>query len=171
LSYDEKPLLVFQRLKEAQKSPVFMLRHIKDIKSPIAVAQTKQAQRPPETNGVSKSERAPLGGNHTAENGAGPSNLPLYSRNTRLHQPPVLQPVTNQTTPLAATPAITTTGPGGADHELGDSSMVADTSQTKATDTEQSHSREGAVVSTTVSYGISIYPYVAEKDDEFDVQV
>lgn len=28
LSYDEKPLLLFQKLKEAGQKPVFMLRHL-----------------------------------------------------------------------------------------------------------------------------------------------
>ena len=28
LSYDEKPLLLFQKLKESGQKPVFMLRHI-----------------------------------------------------------------------------------------------------------------------------------------------
>ena len=45
LSYDEKPLLLFQRLKDSKKNPVFMLKHIKDIRSPIAVAQQKHAAR------------------------------------------------------------------------------------------------------------------------------
>src|SRR6266404_1285075 len=45
LSYDEKPLLLFQKLKDAKKNPVFMLKHIRDIRSPIAVAQQKQAAR------------------------------------------------------------------------------------------------------------------------------
>jgi hypothetical protein len=64
LSYDEKPLMLFQKLKESGQKPVFMLRHIvgpfplwdlsrypiipvlsdsqRDIRSPIAVAQQKQ---------------------------------------------------------------------------------------------------------------------------------
>ncbi|KAF7356890.1 hypothetical protein MVEN_01024800 [Mycena venus] len=45
LIYDEKPLLLFQKLKDAKKNPVFMLKHIKDIRSPIAVAQQKYAAR------------------------------------------------------------------------------------------------------------------------------
>ncbi|KAG6891264.1 hypothetical protein C0995_008516 [Termitomyces sp. Mi166 len=45
LAYDEKPLLLFQKLKDAKKNPVFMLKHIKDIRSPIAVAQQKHAAR------------------------------------------------------------------------------------------------------------------------------
>ncbi|CAG8548974.1 20897_t:CDS:2 [Cetraspora pellucida] len=39
LSYDEKPLLLFQKLKEASQNPVFMLKNIKEIKSPIATAE------------------------------------------------------------------------------------------------------------------------------------
>lgn len=45
LSYDEKPLLLFQKLKEARQEPVFMLRHIRDVKSPIAIANAKAAAR------------------------------------------------------------------------------------------------------------------------------
>nr|CAG8435794.1 9000_t:CDS:2 [Entrophospora candida] len=39
LSYDEKPLLLFQKLKEANQNPVFMLKNIKEIKSPVATAE------------------------------------------------------------------------------------------------------------------------------------
>jgi len=41
LSYDEKPLLVYQRLRNAEKHPVFVLKHIKDIPSPIAAARRR----------------------------------------------------------------------------------------------------------------------------------
>ncbi|KAG9297965.1 hypothetical protein G9A89_018793 [Geosiphon pyriformis] len=39
LSYEEKPLLLFQKLKEQNLNPVFMLKNIKEIKSPFATAQ------------------------------------------------------------------------------------------------------------------------------------
>lgn len=42
LSYDEKPLLVFQKLKNADKNPVFVLKHVKDIPSPIAAVQQRR---------------------------------------------------------------------------------------------------------------------------------
>ncbi|KAJ7872388.1 hypothetical protein B0H13DRAFT_2553738, partial [Mycena leptocephala] len=45
LSYDEKPLVLFQKFKDAKKNPAFMLKHIKDIRSPIAVAHQKHAAR------------------------------------------------------------------------------------------------------------------------------
>jgi hypothetical protein len=36
---------LFQKLKDSKKNPVFMLKHIKDIRSPIAVTQQKHAAR------------------------------------------------------------------------------------------------------------------------------
>ncbi len=45
MSYDDKPLLLFQKLKDRKKNPVFMLKHIKDIHSPIVVAQQRHAAR------------------------------------------------------------------------------------------------------------------------------
>lgn len=90
LAYDEKPLLLFQKLKESNNNPVFMLRHIKDIKSPIAVASAKHAAR--------REKRA-------AGIGGGVDKTPSVNRDgveavkmtaqrpTRLHHPPVLLPV------------------------------------------------------------------------------
>lgn len=43
LSYDDKPLLILEKLKEAKKNPMFMLKHVKDIRSPISAAKEKQA--------------------------------------------------------------------------------------------------------------------------------
>lgn len=45
LCLDEKPLLLFQKLKDGGQNPVFMLRHIKDVKSPIHVASQKHASK------------------------------------------------------------------------------------------------------------------------------
>ncbi|KAJ6624954.1 protein kinase regulator [Mycena sp. CBHHK59/15] len=81
LSYDEKPLLLFQKLKDAKKNPVFMLKHIKDIRSPIAVAQQKHAARKATsimTNGSAATSSATLG--H--------AKAPSTSRNNR---PPKLE--------------------------------------------------------------------------------
>lgn len=85
LSYDEKPLLLFQRLKEQNANPVFMLRHIKDIKSPIAVATGKHALRRdkrPANAGIGV-DKPPT----TTKDGQ------LISRANRLHHPPVLLPL------------------------------------------------------------------------------
>ncbi|KAL4062485.1 hypothetical protein J3A83DRAFT_1433499 [Scleroderma citrinum] len=42
LNFDEKPLLVFQLLRDAEKNPVFVLKHVKDIPSPITAAQRRR---------------------------------------------------------------------------------------------------------------------------------
>ncbi len=59
LSYDDKPLLLFQKLKDAKKNPVFMLKHIKDIRSPIVVAQQKHAARKAAENSSSATKPSP----------------------------------------------------------------------------------------------------------------
>ncbi|KAF8159613.1 hypothetical protein B0H34DRAFT_654723 [Crassisporium funariophilum] len=81
LSYDEKPLLLFQKLKDAKKNPVFMLKHIKDIRSPIAVAQQKHAAR--KASSVISQESTITGATH------GHQKAPSQSRTA--HRPPKLE--------------------------------------------------------------------------------
>ena len=147
LAYDEKPLLLFQKLKESNDNPVFMLRHIKDIKSPIAVASAKHAarrdKRPPGIgDGV---ERSLMGvnrdGSATATGAAAavttpPANgLAPNARPTRLHHPPVLLPVAKA-------------GGGG---EEGDA-------------VEGDRRDDRAAKSANQGYCIAIYPYLAERE-------
>ncbi|QRV89037.1 mitogen activated protein kinase kinase kinase [Ceratobasidium sp. AG-Ba] len=44
VGYDENPLFYFQKLKNAKENPVFVLRHIKDIPSPIVISQMRASQ-------------------------------------------------------------------------------------------------------------------------------
>lgn len=81
LSYDEKPLLLFQKLKDAKKNPVFMLKHIKDIRSPIAVAQQKHAAR--KASSVISQETTVTSATH------GHQKQPSTSRT--IHRPPKLE--------------------------------------------------------------------------------
>jgi bZIP factor len=150
LSYDEKPLLLFQRLKDANKNPVFMLRHIKDIRSPIAVAQQKQsAKQAPSSKGPASS---PV------------TSIPTTARTTR---PGALQSAASQAQRIAAvgTPPIssaTITGPQWPDT----SDLSHDRSRTASAD-----DWHGDAQPTPLSQAIAIYPYQKEQDDEFDVAV
>ena len=45
LNYDKKPLLAFQKLEDAEKNPVLVLKHVKDIPSPIAAARQRRLTR------------------------------------------------------------------------------------------------------------------------------
>lgn len=136
LAYDEKPLMLFQRLKENNANPVFMLRNIKDIKSPITVASAKHAMR---------RDRRP------ANAGTGLDRPPIMdhqgaaiARPTRLHHPPVLLPVGKDR-----------------DREKADYDEKDDLEGEKPPPSP----------SDPAGYCISIYPYLAEREDEFDVAV
>ncbi|CAE6455355.1 unnamed protein product [Rhizoctonia solani] len=170
LSYDEKPLLLFQRLKDANKNPVFTLRHIKDIRSPIAVAQQKQAARSAQRR---DSPDGATGSSLRVDNRVASPNMPAYSRNTRLHLPPVLQPISARaiaaTANAAATPPLTTASAPAPHWPETDADRPRTGGDISAT--PQLEGREGVVYSQTKTYAIAIYPYLAELDDEFDVSV
>ncbi|GAA6018502.1 hypothetical protein JCM11491_006426 [Sporobolomyces phaffii] len=158
LAYDEKPLLLFQRLKESNDNPVFMLRHIKDIKSPISVASAKHAARrekrlPGVGSGV---ERSLMGVNRdgTVVNASG---LVGNARPTRLHHPPVLLPVGKERDAANVGGKSEDEDAGGGDggkREAG--AGHRDRDESKRIDQ---------------GYCIAIYPYLAEREDEFDVAV
>jgi hypothetical protein len=110
-----------------------MLRHIKDIKSPIAVASAKHAAR--------REKRSPNAGvgldkpPSVNRDGSSLVPAPFTKGTTRLHQAPVLLPV-------------------GKDRERMNGEEVEDDA-----------------VKEVPGYCISIYPYLAEREDEFDVAV
>ncbi|KAI0255852.1 hypothetical protein BJV78DRAFT_1119026 [Lactifluus subvellereus] len=178
LSYDEKPLLLFQKLKDASKNPVFMLKHIKDIRSPIAVAQQKQAAR--KASGDTSSSKPRPGTSH-ARTPSRPPRLQVHPDTSANVVPP---PMTG-TTAQPGWPEVMSPSADGKDREdavdrskgTGGSeppkSAVANTA-TAATMTEQNEigtpARE-VPVTAEISYAVAIYPYMAEQEDEFDVVV
>ncbi|KAG6335065.1 hypothetical protein ID866_4025 [Astraeus odoratus] len=187
LSYDEKPLLLFQKLKDAKKNPVFMLKHIKDIRSPIAVAQQKQAMR-----------KASI----TSEHLSNPNKPVATGQGKTVTRPPKLEvnelaapaPPLTGTTPQAGWPEVispTVENKPGEDtagsRESRDTLSSATTLVNSAQSTTDSTRSRSAVVAGSadadgikrempppmagVSYAVAIYPYMAEQDDEFDVTV
>ncbi|KAI0653403.1 hypothetical protein C8Q70DRAFT_1048454 [Cubamyces menziesii] len=186
LSYDEKPLLLFQKLKDAKKNPVFMLKHIKDIRSPIAVAQQKQAARKASATtdgGSAKSTPTPGTAGQSSSHTQTHSQSPSQDARGR---PPKLQ--VNSQLPNQA-PGIMTGVPNGqsgwpelmspmVEHK-GDTSADASKSQGDTGPAGAAEGTEGGTPpvlremppASEVSYAVAIYPYMAEQDDEFDVVV
>ncbi|KAH9166320.1 hypothetical protein EDB89DRAFT_2004309 [Lactarius sanguifluus] len=182
LSYDEKPLLLFQKLKDASKNPVFMLKHIKDIRSPIAVAQQKQAARKASSDSSSSKSKP------------GPSHARTPSRPPRLQMHPeatagVVPPLMTGTSVQPGWPEVTSPGVDNKDRDdaidrervkgLGNSdplrSAVPHTAIATAS-TSNEHNEIGTParevpVTAEISYAVAIYPYMAEQEDEFDVVV
>lgn len=195
LSYDEKPLLLFQKLKDAKKNPVFMLKHIKDIRSPIAVAQQKHAARKASStiDGVGggsavmqPSTSSPSAGNGT-ENAGGngkPGGSAGHAR--AASRPPRLevsdlghsQPIMSGVAPQTGWPEILSPSIEKQEHEL-PPSATSTMGGEKSQDGQNGHAsgsggpvvREIPVPIAGVSYAVAIYPYMAEQDDEFDVIV
>lgn len=54
LTYNEKPLLLMKQLKENKESPVFMLKHIKQMKSPAVNTPTPPNALPPRKDLMNK---------------------------------------------------------------------------------------------------------------------
>ena len=178
LSYDEKPLLLFQKLKDAKKNPVFMLKHIKDIRSPIAVAQQKQAARKAsETPSSSQSRgsssadrpslRPPLLQVQSAilgSNSQQPGHLQpgfLTGGNSKSGWPEAMSPAIDNKDrhedPSSSLPSTSTTDPGT--HHQESSGPTVNVKEPMPSGTG------------TLSYAVAIYPYMAEQEDEFDVVV
>lgn len=192
LSYDEKPLLLFQKLKDAKKNPVFMLKHIKDIRSPIAVAQQKHALR-----------KASVSSEHPNSNNSSPSVTPSHpnkpvatGQGKAVARPPRLEvsdlsapaPPLTGTTPQAGWPEVVSPvaeSKSGEDsrgsREITPSALASsgqnssDPTKSRTTtlygSTEADSSRREMPPSMGVSYAVAIYPYMAEQEDEFDVVV
>jgi hypothetical protein len=175
LSYDEKPLLLFQKLKDAKKNPVFMLKHIRDIRSPIAVAQQKQAARQTAKATDTSATPAPSSSSHPPKAGTSSHTNPRLAALTRQ------QSRTGRTTPIQTgtppaggwpTPEVMSppvdmkheddaagrlrTTTGSSDEPLPDGNVVG---------------KDVVVPPKDVSYAVAIYPYMAEQEDEFDVVV
>ncbi|KAK7686418.1 hypothetical protein QCA50_010642 [Cerrena zonata] len=180
LSYDEKPLLLFQKLKDAKKNPVFMLKHIKDIRSPIAVAQQKQAARKANSE-TSSVKSPPLTG--ASGHSHGPTSGHGQVHDSQRSRPPMLQVNSNMNLTSVA-PGLMSGVPNGQNgwpEVMSPSVEHKDRSEEHLADVSKGQiSTEGndppIVVreippSTGVSYAVAIYPYMAEQEDEFDVVV
>ncbi|KAJ6568261.1 hypothetical protein DFH09DRAFT_917850 [Mycena vulgaris] len=180
LSYDEKPLFVFQKLKDSKKNPVFMLKHIKDIRSPIAVAQQKHAAR--KASSIRPLSRPPWLEVDLSASAGGPAPG-IATAMSPAHGWPELGMMFSSAE----------RGPSG-DGSLGSSAHHLSSSTTMTGSTLVAGSNGGherlqrangdpsevtpnssrkmpPLSSSGVSYAVAIYPYMAEQEDEFDVVV
>ncbi|KAI0675512.1 hypothetical protein C8Q78DRAFT_963716 [Trametes maxima] len=183
LSYDEKPLLLFQKLKDAKKNPVFMLKHIKDIRSPIAVAQQKQAARKASATDGGSAKSTPTPGTAGQTHGQHHNQSPSQDGRGR---PPKLQ--VNSQLPNQ-TPGLLTGVPNGQSGWPELMSPMVETKNDPNAETSKAQNDAGPngtaeatdggtppvlremPPATEVSYAVAIYPYMAEQEDEFDVVV
>lgn len=167
-----------------------MLKHIKDIRSPIVVAQQKHAAR--KANSL-------ISADGNASTNSNSDNKSATSANRTLHRPPKLEVHgLSAATPLPGLSPQPGWPDTGMQSPSGDPSRGEDLLAPPVSAGMQSHlspggssgsSVMGGVMgggpsesqsssremppahATGVSYAIAIYPYMAEQDDEFDVLV
>lgn len=180
MSLGERPLLLFQKLREQQQNPVFMLRHIRDVKSPEAIARGKilaaQTARVQQANGTKKSVQADA----EAPPPADASNAPIDSSSSFLTTadevpaplpPPVIRSrVAAQREWLIASrsglnPPINT-------DEYNVGSWAGPNPPPERTESARLVG-PGVTLSplSTPTYAVAIYPYSKERVDEMDVSV
>ena len=141
LGFDEKPLLIFRRLWEANKNPVFLLKHMRDLHSPIAQAAAKHQAR------LKDRGDAPVGKDHVIANLKPGTVMHQTSRSINSHS---LHAPSSSASPETSSPT---------------------TEDGKLKAAQAFDDLEKELGDLKLSYAIAIYPYLAEQDDEFNVNV
>jgi bZIP factor len=176
----------------------YLFNSQRDIKSPIAIAEQKQAtrkanallQNPNENISVvtpsssrfavtpASTSGTPIQSGPGAQNPSSvtpsasdtlpnPTDKP-YTKDTRLHRPPVLQPISARAKAAAAAGALNSgkTTPGS-----GAQANFPDLPSPGMRGAGMGSDNTGGDEVPKAGYAIAIYPYTAEREDEFDVQV
>lgn len=143
-------MLLFQKLRAADKNPVFTLRHIKDLPNPVAAASAKQRQR------LARHQHAGSPARVTAD---APSNENLVEKGLK----PYLHAEEGGSSPSSA--GTTGGGEGKEDGKKGKDGTT--TSQHK----EKLDARGQQRPVEAEGFAVAIYPYMADGADEFDVSV
>ena len=146
-----------------------MLKHIKDIKSPIAVAQQKHAAR----KGADLSSSSAASANRPSPGHTHNRSVTVRPTKFNATSPPINTATGGAQShgwPELMSPAvehkdkIDELGTGGSGHTVDEGAHASGSSS-------QAGRQEGLIQTAHVSYAVAIYPYMAEQEDEFDVVV
>lgn len=156
-----------------------MLKHIKDIRSPIAVAQQKQAAR--KASGDSSSSKPKSASSH-ARTPSRPPRLQVHPDASAN----VIPPLMTGTSAQPGWPEVMSPATDNKDREdtTDRERLKAGCSEapksgvphTAGASASSDHNEIGTParevpVTAEISYAVAIYPYMAEQEDEFDVVV
>lgn len=153
-----------------------MLKHIKDIRSPIAVAQQKQAAR--KASGDSSSSKPKPAPSH-ARTPSRPPRLQVHpDASANVVPPPMTGTSAPPGWPEVMSPSAEKDREDTADRSKGTcgteppkSAVPHTASGTTTSDHEIGTPAREVPVTAEISYAVAIYPYMAEQEDEFDVIV
>ncbi|KAF9924534.1 Adaptor for signal transduction [Linnemannia zychae] len=196
LTYNDKPLLLMKQLKEKKENPVFMLKHIKQMKSPAANAASLPSSHPPRKSSDLLNKELPLppeamSSSSAAGNGSNSNTLsPTTGGSTNLsahtngHQSSLARSGTTSVRTSSKTAATT-----AASTSLGQTTTTSNGSTTPTSTTN--HLKSDSASSTTTVAGsvgpkpenyvqetveasgmaVALYEWEAKRDDELNVKV
>ncbi|KAF9327759.1 Adaptor for signal transduction, partial [Linnemannia elongata] len=178
LTYNDKPLLLMKQLKEKKENPVFMLKHIKQMKSPAASAPSPPSSHPPRKSSDMLNKELPLppeamsassaiGGsssNSLSPTGGGLSAL------TNGHHSSLARSGTSASMRTSSKTAATATS---ASTSLNQTTTTSNGSSTGSSHLKSESSSALGAAETVEASGmaVSLYEWEAKRDDELNVKV
>ncbi|GJJ72376.1 protein STE50 [Entomortierella parvispora] len=183
LTYNEKPLLLMKQLKEANESPVFMLKHIRQMKSPAVNAPSPPNSHPPRKSSDLLNKELPLPPEMMAA-ATGPTAAALMASNGQSHGPMgsngQASPHTGSSLARSGTSASmrSSSKPSSSGATPGSPSNLATVSSVSASSPAGPGSKtelktEGYLQEPVEASGtaVAMYAWEAKRDDELNVKV
>ncbi|KAF9997896.1 Adaptor for signal transduction, partial [Modicella reniformis] len=170
LTYNEKPLLLMKQLKENKESPVFMLKHIKQMKSPAVNAPSPPGTLPPRKSTDLLNKELPVPPESIATRA---SQLTLVaSASSSSYNLAGQANASTATTPTTLEPAATTTSSSSSSIN-GAANGRSDALSGSSSGTTVGPKPENFVQETVEASGtaVAMYEWEAKRDDELNVKV
>ncbi|KAF9125241.1 Adaptor for signal transduction [Mortierella sp. 14UC] len=181
LTYNDKPLLLMKQLKEKKENPVFMLKHIKQMKSPAASASTLPILHPPRKSSDLLNKELPLppealsgSSGLSAGNGSSSGNSLSPSTLTNGHQSSLVRSGTTSSMRTSSKTAATTPSTSASQNQTPNSNHTKTESSASSTIGAAVGPKPENYVQETVEasgMAVALYEWEAKRDDELNVKV
>ncbi|KAF9911520.1 Adaptor for signal transduction [Linnemannia zychae] len=181
LTYNDKPLLLMKQLKEKKENPVFMLKHIKQMKSPAASASTLPILHPPRKSSDLLNKELPLppeamsgSSGLSAGNGSSNGNTLSPGTHTNGHQSSLVRSGTTSSMRTSSKTAATTPSTSASQNQTTTSSHAkSESSASSVIGTAVGPKPDNYVQETVEASGmaVALYEWEAKRDDELNVKV
>ncbi|KAG0362200.1 Adaptor for signal transduction, partial [Mortierella sp. AD032] len=177
LTYNDKPLLLMKQLKEKKENPVFMLKHIKQMKSPAASASTLPILHPPRKSSDLLNKELPLppeamSGSSTGNGSSNGNSLSPTAAHTNGHQSSLVRSGTTSSMRTSSKTAATTPSTSSQNQTTSSSHSKAESSSSTL-GAAVGPKPENYVQETVEASGmaVALYEWEAKRDDELNVKV
>ncbi|KAG0257560.1 Adaptor for signal transduction, partial [Linnemannia exigua] len=178
LTYNDKPLLLMKQLKEKKENPVFMLKHIKQMKSPAASASTLPILHPPRKSSDLLNKELPLppevmSGSSTGNGASNGNSLSPTAAHTNGHQSSLVRSGTTSSMRTSSKTAATTPSTSSQNQTTSSSHSKTESSSSSTLGAAVGPKPENYVQETVEASGmaVALYEWEAKRDDELNVKV